>query len=128
MRFRQQPRNRAADDHQRVARSAGAQGVGRARGRHLRHLRRHPRDGRQPHRRHGVPDYLAWNWRSKAGLPVVCVPGCPIHPDNLSETILYLLHQAAGHAPTIPLDDKLRPAWLFGDGRGLRSRRLLRAG
>ena len=62
----------------------------------------------------GVPDYLGWDWRSKAGLPVVCVPGCPIHPDNLSETILYLLHQAAGNAPTIPLDDKLRPAWLFG--------------
>src|SRR6187551_3104876 len=62
----------------------------------------------------GVPDYLGWNWRSKAGLPVVCVPGCPIQPDNLSETILYLLTQAAGNAPTIPLDDKLRPTWLFG--------------
>ena len=44
----------------------------------------------------GVPDYLGWDWRSKAGLPIVCVPGCPIHPDNLSETILYLLYQAAG--------------------------------
>ncbi|HMI57245.1 MAG TPA: hypothetical protein VK511_04310, partial [Gemmatimonadaceae bacterium] len=53
----------------------------------------------------GVPDYLGWNFRSKAGLPIVCVPGCPIQPDNLSETILYLLHQAAGQAPMIPLDD-----------------------
>jgi hydrogenase small subunit len=61
----------------------------------------------------GVPDYLGWNWRSKAGLPIVCVPGCPIQPDNMSETILYLLHQAAGNAPMIPLDDKLRPKWLF---------------
>ena len=34
----------------------------------------------------GVPDYLGWDWRSKAGLPIVCVPGCPIHPDDLSET------------------------------------------
>src|SRR6266542_3565183 len=41
----------------------------------------------------GVPDYLGWDWRSKAGLPIVCVPGCPTHPDNLSETILYLLYQ-----------------------------------
>jgi len=62
----------------------------------------------------GVPDYLGWNWKSKAGLPIVCVPGCPIQPDNLSETILYLLYQAAGQAPMIPLDDALRPTWLFG--------------
>jgi hydrogenase small subunit len=62
----------------------------------------------------GVPDYLGWDWRSKAGLPIVCVPGCPIHPDNLSETILYLLYQVAGQAPMIPLDEALRPTWLFG--------------
>jgi hydrogenase small subunit len=62
----------------------------------------------------GVPDYLGWEWRSKAGLPIVCVPGCPVHPDNLSETILYLLYQATGQAPMIPLDEALRPTWLFG--------------
>ena len=28
----------------------------------------------------GVPDYLGWDWKSKAGLPIVCVPGCPIQP------------------------------------------------
>jgi hydrogenase small subunit len=32
----------------------------------------------------------------------------------MSETILYLLNQLAGNAPMIPLDDKLRPSWLFG--------------
>src|SRR5215471_6054104 len=62
----------------------------------------------------GVPDYLGWNWKSKAGIPIVCVPGCPIQPDNLAETILYLLYQATGAAPMIPLDDELRPLWLFG--------------
>jgi len=62
----------------------------------------------------GVPDYLGWQWRSRIGVPIVCVPGCPIHPDNLSETLLYLLYQLAGQAPTIPLDEALRPAWLFG--------------
>ena len=41
----------------------------------------------------GVPDYLGWDWKSKAGLPIVCVPGCPIQPDNLSETITYLLYR-----------------------------------
>jgi hydrogenase small subunit len=61
-----------------------------------------------------VADYLGWDWRSKAGLPIVNVPGCPIHPDNLAETITYLLYQVAGQAPMIPLDDKLRPTWLFG--------------
>ncbi len=62
----------------------------------------------------GVPDYLGWDWKSKAGLPIVCVPGCPVQGDNLSETITYLLYQATGQAPMIPLDDQLRPTWLFG--------------
>ena len=62
----------------------------------------------------GLADYLGWNWRSKAGLPIVNVPGCPVQPDNFTETLLYLLYQVAGIAPMIPLDDKLRPTWLFG--------------
>jgi hydrogenase small subunit len=61
----------------------------------------------------GVPEYLGWDWKSKAGIPIVCVPGCPTQPDNLSETILYLLYQLAGQAPMIPLDERLRPQWLF---------------
>ena len=78
----------------------------------------------------GVPDYLGWDWTSKAGIPIVCVPGCPIQPDNLSETILYLLYQAAGQAPMIPLDEALRPtlAVRADRARGLRPGRLLRAG
>ena len=84
-------------------------------GRHLRHLRRHPRHG-------GQPDRLPWAWpttsagtgRSKAGMPIVNVPGCPVQPDNFMETLLYLLYQAAGLAPMIPLDEQLRPTWLFG--------------
>ena len=41
----------------------------------------------------GVPDYLGIELKvqSRYLLPIVCVPGCPTHPDNLSETILYLL-------------------------------------
>ena len=62
----------------------------------------------------GLPDYLGWKWKSTAGIPIVCVPGCPVQPDNFMETLLYLLRQAAGHAPMIPLDEALRPAWLFG--------------
>ena len=61
----------------------------------------------------GLPDYLGWKWTSKSGLPVVCVPGCPVQPDNFTETLTYLLTQLAGHAPPIPLDTALRPTWLF---------------
>ena len=61
-----------------------------------------------------LADYLGWNWRSKAGLPIINVPGCPVQPDNFMETLLYLLYQAAGIAPMIPLDEQLRPTWLFG--------------
>jgi hydrogenase small subunit len=61
----------------------------------------------------GLADYLGWQWKSKADIPIVCVPGCPVQPDNFMETLLYLLQQAAGNAPMIPLDEALRPTWLF---------------
>src|ERR671929_20646 len=62
----------------------------------------------------GLADYLGWTWRSKAGIPIVNVPGCPVQPDNFMETLTWVLYQAAGLAPVIPLDQKLRPQWLFG--------------
>ena len=62
----------------------------------------------------GLADFLGWDFRSKAGIPIVNVPGCPVQPDNFMETVLYLLYQAAGLAPMSPLDDALRPTWLFG--------------
>jgi hydrogenase small subunit len=62
----------------------------------------------------GVPDYLGWDFRSAGGLPIVNVPGCPVQPENFMETLVWLLYQAAGLAPTIPLDEALRPQWLFG--------------
>jgi hydrogenase small subunit len=61
----------------------------------------------------GLADYLGWQWRSRAGIPIVCVPGCPIQPDNFMDVLLYLLRQAVGRAPMIPLDEALRPTWLF---------------
>jgi hydrogenase small subunit len=62
----------------------------------------------------GLPDYLGWKWKSRSEIPIVCVPGCPVQPDNFMETLLYLLHMATGRAPMIPLDECLRPTWLFG--------------
>jgi hydrogenase small subunit len=63
----------------------------------------------------GLADYLGWNFKTPAGLPIINVPGCPVQPDNFMETLLYLLYQAAGLAPMIPLDECLRPKWLFGN-------------
>jgi len=62
----------------------------------------------------GLLDYLGWNWNTPAGIPIVCVPGCPVQPDNFMETLLYLLYQVAGMSPMIPLDEAHRPTWLFG--------------
>ena len=47
----------------------------------------------------GLADYLGWNFRSAAGIPIVNVPGCPVQPDNFMETLLWLLYQAAGLSP-----------------------------
>jgi len=62
----------------------------------------------------GLQDYLGPGWRTAGGIPIVNVPGCPVQPDNFTETLLYLLYQAAGLAPMIPLDEVGRPTWLFG--------------
>ena len=99
--------------------------------RHLRDLRRHPGDEEQPDRRDGrCADYLGWDWKSKAGLPVVSIPGCPAQPDNMTETLLYLVLHLAGLAPVPELDEALRPdlAVRPHGARELQPRRLLRAG
>lgn len=61
----------------------------------------------------GLADYMGWDWKSKAGVPIVNVPGCPIQPDNFMEVLLHMIRQAAGLVPMIELDEALRPAWLF---------------
>ena len=53
----------------------------------------------------GVRDYLGWNWKSKAGIPIVNIPGCPAQPDNMTETLMYLVFALAGMAPLPELDD-----------------------
>jgi hydrogenase small subunit len=61
----------------------------------------------------GLPDYLGWQWTSRAGIPIVCIPGCPVQPDSCTQTLLYLLQQSVGKAPMITLDQALRPTFLF---------------
>jgi hydrogenase small subunit len=62
----------------------------------------------------GLPDYLGWKWRSRSGLPIVCIPGCPAQPDNMTETLMHLAFHLAGAGPAPELDDHLRPVSLFG--------------
>jgi hydrogenase small subunit len=62
----------------------------------------------------GLPDYLGWNWKTRSGLPIVCVPGCPAQPDNMTEVLLRVAVHVGGNGPPPELDQQLRPKWLFG--------------
>jgi hydrogenase small subunit len=61
----------------------------------------------------GLPDYLGWSWKSQSGMPVLCLPGCPVQPDNLTQTILELLYARVGIGPLPVLDEALRPRAMF---------------
>jgi hydrogenase small subunit len=61
----------------------------------------------------GLRDYLGWDFTSRLGIPIVNLPGCPVQPDNITETLMYLALQLAGMTPEIALDDQGRPRWLF---------------
>jgi hydrogenase small subunit len=62
----------------------------------------------------GLRDYLGWDWTSRRNIPIVTIPGCPVQPDNITETLLHLALQLADAGPMIDLDDHGRPRWLFG--------------
>jgi hydrogenase small subunit len=61
----------------------------------------------------GLRDHLGHSWRSRLGHPIVNLPGCPAQPDNITETLLYLVLQLGGTTGPIDLDEQGRPAWLF---------------
>jgi hydrogenase small subunit len=61
----------------------------------------------------GLRDYLGHDFRSRLGVPIVNLPGCPAQPDNITETLLYLVLHIAGATRPIELDDQGRPASLF---------------
>ena len=62
----------------------------------------------------GLRDYLGRRWTSRRSVPIVNLPGCPVQPDNITETLLHLALHLAGATPMIDLDDQGRPTWLFG--------------
>jgi hydrogenase small subunit len=61
----------------------------------------------------GLRDYLGSNWRSRSGLPIVNLPGCPVQPDNITETLLLLALHVVGVNSGLELDDQGRPRRLF---------------
>ncbi|MEA2220911.1 MAG: hydrogenase small subunit [Solirubrobacteraceae bacterium] len=61
----------------------------------------------------GLPDYLGWGWTARSGLPIVCLPGCPAQPDNITATLLELVLFLGGIGPAPELDERLRPRRLF---------------
>jgi hydrogenase small subunit len=62
----------------------------------------------------GLRDYLGWDWMSRLGIPIINLPGCPVQPDNITETLLYLVLHLARMGPAPELDEQGRPRRLFG--------------
>ncbi|KLL10156.1 hydrogenase [Protofrankia coriariae] len=54
--------------------------------------------------------FLGAEFRSRGGLPVVNIPGCPAHPDWISQILVAL---ATGRAADIDLDELQRPRTFF---------------
>jgi hydrogenase small subunit len=62
----------------------------------------------------GLRDYLGWNWQTRLGMPIVNLPGCPVQPDNITQTLLCLVLRLARMGPAIELDEQGRPLRQFG--------------
>ncbi|HNJ43565.1 MAG TPA: hydrogenase [Acidobacteriota bacterium] len=54
--------------------------------------------------------FLGPDYRSKMGLPVINIPGCPAHPDWITQIIVAL---ASGRVGDVALDDLQRPQTFF---------------
>jgi len=61
----------------------------------------------------GVMDFLGRGWRSTLGLPVINVPGCPVHGEHLAEALTCLVLAVRGLLPVPDLDEYHRPKFLF---------------
>jgi hydrogenase small subunit len=61
----------------------------------------------------GLPDFLGRAWRSRTGLPIICIPGCPAQPDNMTQTLLQVVMHLGGAGPAPELDEQLRPRMHF---------------
>lgn len=60
----------------------------------------------------GVESYLSHEFKSRAGLPVVNVPGCAPTGEGFIETLIYVFLHLAQLVP-LDLDEAHRPRWMF---------------
>lgn len=56
--------------------------------------------------------FLGSNYKSKGGLPVINIPGCPAHPDWITQILVAI---ATGRIKDVLLDDFHRPKTFFTD-------------
>lgn len=62
----------------------------------------------------GVMDFLGRGWKSKLGIPVINVPGCPVHGEHLAEVLAHAVLAVRGYLPLPELDEMHRPKYIFG--------------
>ena len=60
----------------------------------------------------GLENYLGRDFRSRADLPVINVPGCAPSGEAFVETLVYVCLHLARLVP-LELDDECRPRWLY---------------
>ena len=61
----------------------------------------------------GLRDHLGHRFVSRHGNPLINLPGCPVQPDAITETLQRIALEIAGVSPPTELDDQGRPLWLF---------------
>lgn len=61
----------------------------------------------------GGIDYLGRSWKSKLGIPIINVPGCPVQGEHLAEVLAYAVLAVRDYLPLPELDDEHRPLFLF---------------
>lgn len=62
----------------------------------------------------GLEDYLGRDFKSRAGLPVVNVPGCAPPGEAFVDTLVYVFLHVSGLVP-LDLDEERRPRWLYAE-------------
>jgi hydrogenase small subunit len=62
----------------------------------------------------GLEQFLGREFTSRAGLPIINVPGCAPPGRAFMETLLYVFYHLQKLVP-LELDDQRRPGWLFSE-------------
>lgn len=72
-----------------------------------------PRARGNPTGAKGVMVHLGRNWKSKLGIPIINVPGCPVMGEHLAETLAHAVLAVRGYLPLPELDEEHRPKFIF---------------